>query len=155
MTTEPPGIPDPTPAQEPVQEPAQAPAPEPMASPPPVSSPMGSMSGERMVMIAGVVVVGVYVIFGLIANEWVPPFESVVVGSFAIILPLIGAEPVGSRISTGTLLTVAGYWLAVAGLWDFVGDVRFGWDGAAEIIASLVLAGAAVLAFLGARSIKH
>jgi hypothetical protein len=146
MTTEPPGAPDPTPAQEPV-------ATTPVA-PQAASSPLSSMSGERMVMIAGVVVVGVFLIFGLIADEWYPPFESVVVGSFAILLPLLGPEPVGSRISTGTLMTVAGYWLAIAGLWDFIGDIRFGWGGAEDVIASLLLAAAAAIAFLGARSIK-
>jgi hypothetical protein len=112
------------------------------------------MSGERMVMIAGIIVVGVYVIFALIADEWSPPFESIVVGSFAIILPMIGPEPVGSRISTATLMAIAGYWLAVAGLWDFVGDIRFGWGENTDVIASLLLAVAAVVAFLGARSIK-
>ena len=145
MTTEPPGTPDPTPAHEPAATPAPA---------APASSPLSNMSGERMVMIAGVIVVGVFVIFGLIADEWYPPFESVVVGSFAIILPLIGAEPVGSRVSTATLMTIAGYWLAIAGLWDFVGDIRFGWGGNVDVIASLLLAVAAVVAFLGARSIK-
>jgi hypothetical protein len=112
------------------------------------------MPGETLVMIAGIIVVGVFVIFGLIANEWYPPFESVVVGSFAILLPLIGAEPIGSGISSKTLVKLAGFWLAIAGLWDFIGDIRFGWDGAAEVIGSLVLAGAAGLAFFGARSIK-
>jgi len=144
MTTEPPGTPDPIPAQEPATPTPAAPA----------SSPLSNMSGERMVMIAGVIVVGVWVIFALIADEWFPPFESVVVGSFAIILPLIGSEPVGSRISTGTLMTIAGYWLAVAGLLDFITDIRFGWGGNADVIASLLLAVGAVVAFLGARSIK-
>jgi hypothetical protein len=142
MTNEPPGTPDPTPAQEPAAPAA------------PTSSPLSNMSGERMVMIAGIIVVGVYVIFALIADEWSPPFESIVVGSFAIILPMIGPEPVGSRISTATLMTIAGYWLAVAGLWDFVGDIRFGWGENTDVIASLLLAVAAVVAFLGARSIK-
>jgi len=144
MTTEPPGTPDPTPAQEPA-------APTPAA---PASSPLSNMSGERMVMIAGVIVVGVYVIFGLIANENFPPRETVIVAIFAIILPLIGSEPVGSRISTGTLMTIVGYWLAAAGLLDFIVDVRFGWGGNVDVIASLLIAVAAVVAFLGARSIK-
>ncbi len=48
---------------------------------------LGGMSGEMMMMVSGILVVGVYVIFGLIANEWYPSFLSVVAASFAVILP--------------------------------------------------------------------
>lgn len=142
MTTEPPATPDPTPAPEP---------PAPQAG---TASPWSNMSGQTMVMIAGILVVAVFLIFGLIADEWYPPFGSIVVGSFAILIPLTKVESVGSGLSAATLLIVIGYWLAVAGAWDFIGDITFGWDGPEEVIASLILAAAAVVAFLGARAIK-
>ncbi|MGH8870540.1 MAG: hypothetical protein ACRDWS_00990 [Acidimicrobiia bacterium] len=111
------------------------------------------MSGQTMVMIAGILVVAVFLIFGLIADEWYPPFESIVVASFAILIPLTKTESIGG-LSAGTLLTLVGYWLAVAGAWDFIEDIRFGWGGPEDVIASLILAAAAVVAFLGARAIK-
>lgn len=142
MTTEPPATPEPTP--------------DPGTSSAPTSSAvsLGNMSGERLIMIAGLVVVGVYVIFGLIADEWFPPFASIVVATFAVLIPTTKLKSVGS-VSAASLMTLIGYWLAVAGAWDFIDDLRFGWGGSADVIASLLLAAGAVIAFLGARAIKH
>lgn len=141
MTTEPPAMPDP------------APQPDITASPSATTSSLSGMPGETMVMIAGLLVVGVFVIFGLIADEWYPPFGSVVAATFAVIIPLAKVKSVGS-LSASTLMTILGYWLAIAGAWDFIGDIRFGWGGAVDVVASLILAAAAVLAFIGARAIK-
>jgi hypothetical protein len=142
MTTEPPGTPEPTPVPEPT-------APQ-SASP----SPLDNMSGQTLVMIASVVVVAVYLIFGLIANEWFPSDEALIAASFALVLSRIGGNPVGSGISTASLTKIAGYVIAVAGLWDFIETLRFGWGGFEDVIAWVLLAAAAVVAFLGARSIE-
>jgi len=142
MTTEPPGTPEPTPSPEPTP-------PQTAAGPS-----MGNMSGQTLVMVASVVVVAVYLIFGLIANEWYPSFESLIAASFALILTRVGGTPVGSGISSASLMKIAGYVIAVAGAWDFVETLRFGWGGFEDVIAWVLLAGAAVVAFLGARSIE-
>ena len=142
MTTEPPASPDPTPA------------PDTTNSPSATAASLGGMPGETLVMIAGLLIVGVFVVFGIIADEWYPPFESVVAATFAAIIPLARVESVGS-LSPATLMTVIGYWLAIAGAWDFIGDIRFGWGGAVDVVASLILVASAVLAFMGARSIDH
>jgi hypothetical protein len=112
---------------------------------------LGGMSGETMVMVSGILILGVYVIFGLIANEWYPSFVSVVAATFAVILPRVTS--VGSGISGSTLLKIMGYVIAVAGLWDFVFTLRFGWDGFVDVVGWLLLAASAVLAFVGARAI--
>jgi len=108
------------------------------------------MSGEMMVMVSGILILGVYLIFGLIANEWYPSFVSVVAASFAVILPRVTS--VGSGVSGATLLKITGYVIAVAGLWDFVATLRFGWGGFVDVVGWILLAVAAVLAFFGARS---
>ena len=141
MTTEPPGTPEPTPA-------------DPIVPQTVTTSPMSNMSGKSMVMIASAVVVGVYLIFGLIANEWFPSDEALIAATLALVLSRIEGTPIGSGIGTGSLMKLAGYVIAVAGLWDFIETLRFGWGGAEDVIAWVLLAGAAVLAFLGARSIQ-
>jgi hypothetical protein len=114
---------------------------------------LGGMSGEMLVMISGILILGVYVIFGLIADQWYPSFLSVVAATFAIILPRVGS--VGSGLSGATLLKITGYVIAVAGLWDFVFTLRFGWNGFVDVVAWLLLGVAAVLAFVGARAVSE
>lgn len=140
MTTEPPESTEPDPV------------PETPASTPPATTSVTNLPGETLVMVAGVIVVGVFLIFAIFANEWTPPFESVVVASFALIIPLAKVRSVGT-VSGPTLMKLIGFWLAVAGAWDFVRDLRFGWGGAFGVIASLLLAASAVIAFFGARAI--
>jgi hypothetical protein len=114
----------------------------------------GGMSGEMMVMISGIIILGVYVVFGLIADEWYPSFVSVVAGTFAIFLPRMKTHSVGPGLTAASLLKITGYVIAVAGLWDFVFSLRFGWGGAFDILGWLILGAAAVLGFLGARAIQ-
>jgi len=142
MTTEPPGSPEPTPATEPAPSRTDS------------SMSLGNMTGQTLVMIASVVVVGVYLVFGLIANEWYPSFESLIAASFALILTRVSGTPVGSGISSATLIKIAGYVIAVAGAWDFIETLRFGWGGFEDVLAWVLLAGAAVVAFMGARAIE-
>ena len=141
MTTEPPTVPGPE-------------GPQPITPTPATSTPsLGGMSGETMVMVSGILVLGVYVIFGLIANEWYPSFISVVAATFAVILPRVTS--IGSGISGSTLLKITGYVIAVAGLWDFVFTLRFGWGGFVDVVGWILLAASAILAFLGARAIHE
>ena len=113
---------------------------------------LGGLSGEMLVMISGILILGVYVIFGLIADQWYPSLLSVVAATFAIILPRVGS--VGSGLSGATLLKITGYVMAVAGFWDFVFTLRFGWGGFVGVVAWLLLGVAAVLAFIGARAVE-
>ena len=96
---------------------------------------------------------GVYVIFGLIANEWYPSFISVVATTFAVIL--LRVTSVGSGISGSALLKITGYVIAVPGLWDFVFTLRFGWGGFVDVVGWLLLAASAVLGFIGAHAIQE
>ena len=114
---------------------------------------LGGISGEVLVTVSGILILGVYLIFGLIANQWYPSFLSVVAATFAIVLPRVGS--IGSGMSGSTLLKITGYVIAVAGLWDFVFNLRFGWGGFVDVVAWLLLGVAAVLAFVGARAVSE
>ncbi len=114
---------------------------------------LGGVSGEMLVMVSGILILGVYVIFGLIADQWYPSFLSVVAATFAVILPRVNS--VGSGISGSTLLKITGYVIAVSGLWDFVFNLRFGWGGFVDVVAWLLLGVASVLAFIGARAMSE
>ena len=141
MTTEPP-------------TPSEPESPQPIAPTPADSATsLGGMSGEMVVMVSGILILGVYVIFGLIANEWYPSFSSVIAATFAVILPRVTS--VGSGISGATVQKITGYVIAVAGLWDFVSTLRFGWGGFVDVVGWTLLAVAAVLAFVGARAIDE
>jgi hypothetical protein len=106
-----------------------------------------------LLMISGGLIIGVYVIFGLIVDEWYPAFLSVVAATFALILPRMKRE-IGSGLTHKTLLKITGYVIAVAGLWDFVFSLRFGWGGFVDVVGWLLLGVAAVLGLLGARAIE-
>jgi hypothetical protein len=112
------------------------------------------MSGEMMVMISGIIILGVYVVFGLIADEWYPSFVSVVASTFAVFLPRMKADTFGPGLTAASLLKITGYVIAVAGLWDFVFSLRFGWGGAFDVLGWVILGVAAVLGFLGARAVR-
>ena len=58
---------------------------------------LGGVSGEMLVMVSGILILGVYVIFGLIADQWYPSFLSVVAATFAVILPRVSS--VGSGVT--------------------------------------------------------
>lgn len=66
------------------------------------TSALGALSGEMMVMISGVIILGVYLIFGLIADEWYPSFLSVVAATFIVIIPRMKAGSLGSGIGIAT-----------------------------------------------------
>ncbi len=133
MTTEPPAAPEPPPI------------PEPVPAAPTSSAP--SVSGQLLLTVAAILIIGEYLIFGLIANEWYPGEVSLVAATVVVVFALLKND--GSDV----VLKVGGYVIAAAGLWNFLEGIRFGWDGFIDIVAWVVLALAAVLAFVGARSI--
>ncbi len=135
MTNEPPSVPDPVPAPEPVPTPAPAPAPP------------ASISGQMLLMVAALLIIGEYLIFGLIAGEWYPGEVSLVAASVVLIFSLM------KQRESDTVLKIGGYVIAAAGVWNFIEGIRFGWDGFIDVIAWIVLALAAVLGFVGARAI--
>jgi hypothetical protein len=60
----------------------------------------------------------------------------------------------GPGLTAASLLKITGYVIAVAGLWDFVFSLRFGWGGAFDVLGWVILGVAAVLGFLGARAVR-
>jgi hypothetical protein len=150
MTTEPPFAPEPASTPDPVPDPT----PQPMTPPPATTSSM-SMSGETLVMIGGALVLGSYVIFQLLSGDFFQYITALVAAAFAVLIPLLKRESVEKVIAVPALMKVAGYVLAVTGVFEILYDIRFGvLDEFLVIIGALVAYAGYVLAFLGARSIK-
>jgi hypothetical protein len=133
MTTEPPSTPEP-----------EATVP-PIPAAPATTAP--TVSGQMLLLVGAVLIVGEYLIFGLIANEWYPGEVSLVAATVILAMALLkGGE-------TRSVLRVGGYVIGAAGVWNFLEGIRFGWDGFVDVIAWIILALAAVLAFIGARTL--
>ncbi len=135
MTTEPPGMHE----QPPVPEPA----------PEPVAAPLGNVSGRTLLLLASALIVGEYLVFSLIAEEWYPGEVSLVAATLLLFVGLVTP----SRVDTTSMMRVGGYVIAAAGVWNFIEGIRYGWGGALDVIAWIILGLAAVLAFVGARSL--
>jgi hypothetical protein len=147
MTTEPPATPEPMPSDQPASTPPAAPAPAP--------SSMSSFSGETLVMFGGALVLGSYLVFALIADEFHQFTPQLIAAAFAVIVPLINRDAVGKVASYPTVMKVIGYVIAVAGVFEILYDVRFGiLDDVWDIMGALVAYAGYVLAFIGARMIK-
>lgn len=121
----------------------------------------GSTSGfgtpTGMVFLGGSILIGTYVIFGLILNDyWVSWLAMLLaIGSFLVVradkafIEKLAPIPV--------LVKIIGYLLAVIGLLALVEDIRFA-DGTLnefpDVIGALAAYAGYLIAFLGARSIK-
>lgn len=116
----------------------------------------GFSTPSGMVALAGLILIGVELLFGLIIEEFYI--------SNAVLLVAIGAALIFygkgafDRIGPAQdLLKLAGFLIAAMGLLDVIYDLRYASSAlneVPEIIGALIAAGAYVLAFLGARSIK-
>ena len=147
MTTEPPTPPEPTPAE--------PPAVAPPAAPPSAPSPLSTMTGETFVTIGAALVLGSYLVFGLIANEFHQYTMQLVAGAFALIVPFMSREAVEKVASYPVVMKVLGYIIAVSGVFEILFDVRFGYlDEFMALLGALIAYAGYVLAFIGARTIK-
>ena len=114
-------------------------------------------TGEGMVAVAGWLLIAEYLIFGLLMNEFWVSWLMLIPAIAVVVLPRF-REPFTNKIAPlPTMIKVLGYLIALIGALWLIEDIRFAstaYDDAWDIIGSLVLYGAAALAFLGARSIK-
>ena len=146
MTTEPPTTPEPTPGDQPVTPPAVPPA---------AAGPMSSMTGETLVTIGAALVLGSYLVFGLIANEFHQYTVQLVAAAFALLVPFVSREAVEKVASYPVVMKVLGYIIAVSGVFEILFDVRFGYlDEFMAILGAVIAYAGYVVAFIGARTIK-
>lgn len=114
-------------------------------------------TGEGMVAVAGWLLIAEYVIFGLLMNQFWVSWLMLIPAIAVVVLPRL-REPFTNKIAPlPTVIKVLGYMIALIGVLWLIEDIRFAssaYDDIWDILGSLVLYGAAALAFLGARAIK-
>lgn len=108
-------------------------------------------SSPGLLAIGAAVIVGGWILLGLIAGEWNP-------GALYIVLSLIvllsAYNVAGINVGTGTQ-RVIGYFMGLAALVIVLSDIRYGGfpDDALTILAYVVFVAGCVLMFMGARAL--
>ena len=111
----------------------------------------GAGSSTGLVQIGCYLIIGVFVIFELIARDYFVTNVALVVAIAVLALPRLAPKAIGALPA---FTKVGGYLLAFAGAIEFLDDIRFdAYDGFLAIVGALVAYVAYVAAFLGARSI--
>ena len=115
----------------------------------------GSPAG--MVTLGATVLVGTYVIFGLLLNDYWVSWIAMLLAISALLLSRVDTAFIENVAPMAVLTKVIGYLLAIIGVLAIVEDLRFA-DGTLnefpDVIGALAAYAGYVLAFLGARTIK-
>ena len=112
-------------------------------------------SGEGMVALAGIILLGNFFVFELIMGEYFISYVLLLLAVAAAVLPRLRRESVEAFHPLGHFMKVIGYAIVVLGAFEILDDIRFdGYDEAADIFGALVAYAGYAVAFLGARSIE-
>ncbi|MGB7860156.1 MAG: hypothetical protein WBM90_06635 [Acidimicrobiia bacterium] len=126
-----------------------------------VPAPTATMSGfsspQGMVALGGIVLIGTYIVFGLLLNDYWVGWIAMILAIAAVALPRMDGTFVEKLAPTPVLSKIVGYLLAVVGVLVVIEDLRFA-DGTLnefpDVIGAIASYVGYVIAFLGARSIK-
>lgn len=114
-------------------------------------------SGEGLVVFAGMLVIAVWLIFGVLANTYWVGWLAVVPAIAAVVLPRLDRTSVERYHPLPLLMKALGYTIALVGLLAIIENVRFAGsqlNEAFEVIGALAAYAGYVMAFLGARQIE-
>jgi len=112
-------------------------------------------SGEGLVAFAGIVIIGVWLIFAIILSEYGIDWLMLSLAVAAAVLPRLDRDKVERFHSLPMLMKVIGYAIALIGVFALISDVRFEeFQDIGDILGGLGTYAAAVMAFMGARQIK-
>lgn len=114
-------------------------------------------SGEGLVAFAGMVIVAVWLIFGVLANTYWVAWLAVVPAIAAVLLPRVDRAGVERYHPLPLLMKVLGYTIALVGVLTIIEDVRFAGNvlnEVFEVIGALVAYAGFAMAFVGARQIE-
>ena len=126
----------------------------------PEVSPMGGgvgdfSSGEGMVALAGMILLGVWVIFDVFLDDFGLASIELLLAVVAVAVPRMNRESVEKVNTVPVIMKVTGYAIAIVGAFFIVEAIEEGfYSNALTIIAALVSYAAYAVAFLGARSIN-
>jgi hypothetical protein len=112
-------------------------------------------SGEGLVAFAGIVLLGVWIVFDLILDTYGMDNLVPVVATVALILPRLDRVHVERVHPLPILMKVTGWALVFLGVVELLLDIRIGfYSHLGGIIGALAAYAGYVMAFLGARQIK-
>ncbi len=112
-------------------------------------------SGEGMVAFAGIILIGVWLIFEVITRQYSMTTLAIVLGAAAAIIPRMNPESVAKIMTVPAVMKALGYALALVGIIEVITDIRIGiYDTPMAVLGALIAYGAYGLAFMGARQIE-
>lgn len=123
------------------------------------SSPGSSLmqSGQGMVTLGCWIIVGIYLITGVVMNEYWIAWLALIPAIAILILGRVHSKTATAIAPHATLIKVLAYLIVVVAVLDLIEDLRFAstaFDEFIDIVGSLAFWGAAALCFFGARSIS-
>jgi hypothetical protein len=112
-------------------------------------------SGEGMVALAGIILVGVWLLFEVITRQYSLTTMAVVRGAAAAIIPRMNPESVSKIMPIPVVMKILGFALVLVGVIEVVTDIRIGiYDSPMSILGALIAYAAYALAFVGAKQIE-
>jgi hypothetical protein len=112
-------------------------------------------SGEGMVALAGLIIIGVWLIFEVLTRQYSLTTFAIVLGAGAALIPRMSPEAVAKIMPVPAVMKVLGYTLVLVGVIEVVTDIRIGiYDSPMAVLGALIAYGAYGLAFMGARQIE-
>jgi len=112
-------------------------------------------SGEGMIALAGIILVGVWLLFEVITRQYSLTTLAVVLGAAAAIIPRMNPESVAKIMPVPMVMKALGYALVLVGVIEVVTDIRIGiYDSPMSVLGALIAYAAYALAFVGAKQIE-
>lgn len=111
-------------------------------------------SGEGMVALSGMIILGVWLIFDVFLDDFGFAIMELLLATIAVAVPRINREAVEKVNTVPVIMKTTGYAIAIVGAFFVIEAIEEGfYSGASTIIAALITYAAYAIAFLGARSI--
>lgn len=112
-------------------------------------------SGEGLVALAGIIIVAVWLVFGILTTEYFVYHVLLLLGIVAAVAPRLDRAKVERFHPLPDIMKIVGYGIAIMGVVAFAEDARFGvYDEVWAVFGAVITYIAAMAAFIGARQIE-
>ena len=114
-------------------------------------------TGEGMVALAGILLVGVWLIFEIFIGRYGITTVAVLLGAMAALVPRLDPESVAKIMPMSTIMKILGYSIALIGVIEIIDDISIAtslYDNFLSIVGALIAYAAYALAWVGARQIE-
>lgn len=128
---------------------------EPVTNSEPAPALGADKSGEQLVGYGAWIIIGVFVVFELIAAEYFVTDVALAVAALLVVVPRLAPDAVASIASPAVFNKVFGFSLALIGVVEILEDVRFNIfeDGIQTVLGAIVAYVGYALAGLGAQKL--